>query len=180
MSSLCNISIKINVPKILTSWNLDGSYHRQLVTEVCLLWHHCCSVAEFALASRSVHKLFQEGMTKYRKGQQRTTKDSKGPTKDPQRTAKEHYTGPQSWENCQTCNNFVYFFGNFVFLCFFVNFGVLMNYGGLWNDHFEIPAQTNQSFCFLFCAVGTWSTTTSQFLPSIWILDGAGRSGCHQ
>ena len=28
--------------------------------------------------------------------------------------------------------------------------------------------------------VGTWSTTTSQFLPSIWILDGAGRSNCHQ
>ena len=50
-----------------------------------------------------------------------------------------------------------------------------MNYGGLWNDHFDTPAQINQSFCFLFCAVGTWSTT-SQFLPSIWILDGAGRS----
>jgi len=31
------------------------------------------------------------GMTKYRKGPQRTTKDHKGP----QRTAKEHYTGPQ-------------------------------------------------------------------------------------
>ena len=36
------------------------------------------------------------------------------------------------------------------------------------------------SFCFLFCAVSTWSTTTSQFLPSIWILGGAGQSGCHQ
>ena len=35
-----------------------------------------------------------------------------------------------------------------------------MNYGGLRNDHFEIPAQINQSFCFLFCAVGTWSATT--------------------
>ena len=34
------------------------------------------------------------------------------------------------------------------------------------------PAQINQSFCFLFCAVGTWSMKTSQFLPSIWILDG--------
>jgi len=68
----------------------------------------------------------------------------------------------------------------FIFLFFFVNFGVLVNYGGLRNDHFETPAQINQSFCSLFCAIGTWSTTTSQFLPSIWILDGAGRSGCHQ
>ena len=40
------------------------------------------------------------------------------------------------------------------------------------------PLQKLISFCFLCCAVGTWSTTTSQFLPSIWILDGAGRSGC--
>ena len=31
------------------------------------------------------------GMTKYRKGPQRTTKDRKGPTKDPQRTANGHY-----------------------------------------------------------------------------------------
>jgi len=30
------------------------------------------------------------GMTKYRKGPQRTTKDRKGPAKDPQRTAKDH------------------------------------------------------------------------------------------
>ena len=38
-----------------------------------------------------------------------------------------------------------------------MNFGVLINYGGLWNDHFETTAQINQSFCFLFCAVCTWS-----------------------
>jgi len=75
---------------------------------------------------------------------------------------------------------FCLIFKNYSFFVFFVNFGVLMNYGGLRNDHFETPAQINQSFCFLFCAVGTWSMKTSQFLPSIWILDGAGRSGCHQ
>ena len=39
----------------------------------------------------SQQEIFQ-GMTKYRKGPQRT---HKRPTKDPQRTAKEHYTGPQ-------------------------------------------------------------------------------------
>ena len=49
---------------------------------------------------RSVDLSILWGMTKYRKGPQRTAKD-------PQRPAKEHYTGPQSWENCQTCNNFV-------------------------------------------------------------------------
>jgi len=75
-------------------------------------------------------------MTKYRKGPQRTTKD-------PQRTAKEHYTGPQSIGNHKRTarlttilfnlkKDFVYFFCNFVFFgVFFVNFGVLMNYGGL-------------------------------------------------
>ena len=52
-----------------------------------------------------------------------------------------------------------------------MNFGVLMNYEGLWNDLFETPAQINQSFCFLFCAVGTWSTTTSQAAISrCWLL----------
>jgi len=75
---------------------------------------------------------------------------------------------------------FVYIFVILYFMFFFVNFGVLMNYGGLRNDHFETPAQINQSFCFLFCAFGTWSTKTSHFLPSIWILDGAGLSDCHQ
>jgi len=113
-------------------------------------------------------------MTKYRKGPQRTAKD-------PQRTAKEHYTGPQRIGNHEKTarlatilfnlkkNYFVYFLQFCIFL-FFVNLEVLMNYGGLQNDHFETPAQINQSFCFLFCAVGTWSTKTSQFLPSIWIL----------
>ena len=131
-------------------------------------WTGCCTI--------------NTGMTKYRKG----------PTKDLQRTAKEHYTGPQRIGNHEKTARlatflfnflklFCLFFCNFVFFCvFFVNFGVLMNYGGLRNNHFATPAQINQSFCFLFCAVGTWSTTTSQFLPSIWILDGAGRSGCHQ
>ena len=129
------------------------------------------------------------------KGPQRTAKDRKGPQKTHKRPTKDrkealHMTTEdrQSWENCQTCNNFVYFlqiilfiFCNFVFFCvFFVNFGVLVNYEVSWNDHFETPAQINQSFCFLFCAVGTWSTTTSQFLLSIWTLDGAGRSGRHQ
>ena len=36
------------------------------------------------------------------------------------------------------------FFCNFVFLCFFVNFGVLMNYGGLRNDHSETPAHLSK------------------------------------
>ena len=79
-------------------------------------------------------------MTKYRKGPQRTYK---GPTKDPQRTAKEHYTGPQRIGNHERTArlatilfNFVkiilFIFCNFVFfVCFFVNFGVLVNYGGL-------------------------------------------------
>ena len=106
-------------------------------------------------------------MTKYRKGAQRT--------------AKEHYTGPQRIDNHEKTARlatilfnflklFRLFFRNFVFFVFFVNFGVLMTYGGLRNDQFETPAKINQSFCFLFCAVGTWSTTTSQFLPSIWMV----------
>ena len=32
---------------------------------------------------------------------------------------------------------------------------------------------------FASCFVRSALATTSQFLPSIWILDGAGRSGCH-
>jgi len=111
-------------------------------------------------------------MTKYHKG--------------PQRSITQEYHNHEKTARLATIlfnlkKKFVYFFCNFVFcVCFFVNFGVLMNYGGLRNDHFETPAQINQSFCILFCAVGTWSTTTFQFLPSIWILGGAGRSGCHQ
>jgi len=42
-------------------------------------------------------------------------------------------------------NLFCLFFCNFVFLCvFFVNFGVLMNYGGLRNDHSETPAHLSK------------------------------------
>ena len=75
-------------------------------------------------------------MTKYRKGPQRTAKD-------PQKTAKEQYTGPQRIGNHERTARlatilfnlkklFCLFFCNFVFcVCFFVNFGVLVNYGGL-------------------------------------------------
>jgi len=35
---------------------------------------------------------------------------------------------------------FVYFFVILYFCAFFVNFGVLMNYTGLRNDHSETPA----------------------------------------
>ena len=57
-----------------------------------------------------------------------------------------------------------------------------MNCGGLRNDHSENPAHLSKEDSMLqqISCIGPWSTRTSQFLPSIWILGGAGRSGCHQ
>ena len=97
-----------------------------------------------------------------------TAKDRKGPTKDPQRTAKEHYTGPQRIGNHERTARLVTILFNLkkIILFIFVNFGVLMNYGGLWNDHFETPAQINQSFCFLFCAVSTCRGRLPSFFPA--------------
>ena len=112
------------------------------------------------------------GITKYRKGQQRSIKDRKGPQrthKEPQRSITQDHRRSAIMRKLPDLQQFCLIFKNY-FVYFFVNFGVLMNYGGLQNDHFETPAQINQSFCFLFCVVGTWSTKTSQFLPSIWIL----------
>ena len=78
-------------------------------------------------------------------------------------TAKEHYTGPQSIGNNEKTARlatilfnlkkiFCLFFVILYFLCvFFVDFGVLVNYGGLWNDHFEAPAQINQFLPLVLC-----------------------------
>ena len=57
------------------------------------------------------------GMTKYRKGAQRTTKD-------PQRTAKQHYTGPQRIGNHEKTAKLATILFNFLklFCLFFVFF----------------------------------------------------------
>jgi len=62
---------------------------------------------------------------------------------------------------------FCLFFCTSVFFCFcFVNFGVLVNYGGLRNDHFETPAQINQSFCSLFCRSALGRRRLPSFFPA--------------
>ena len=79
--------------------------------------------------SPGVFLLAVSGMTKYRKG--------------PQRTAKEHYTGPQRIGNHERTARLatilfnlkklfcLFFVILYFFVFFFVNFGVLVNYGGL-------------------------------------------------
>jgi len=74
-------------------------------------------------------------MTKYRKGPTKDrkgpAKDHKGPTKDPQTTAKEHYTGPQRIGNHERTARLATILFDLKKIVFFVNFGVLVNYGGL-------------------------------------------------
>ena len=80
------------------------------------------------------------GMTKYRKGPERSIKQDHRGSAIPQRTTKEHTTGPQRIGNHEKtarlatiwwiffANSVIY---NFVMLLFFVNFGVLMRLNDL-------------------------------------------------
>ena len=114
-------------------------------------------------------------MTKYRKGPQRSTKDPQKTHKGPQRSITQDHRGSDNHEKTARLATILFnfliiilfiFLWFCIFCVFFWNFGVLMNYAGLWNDHFKTPAQIIQSFCFLFCTFGTWSTKTSQFLQA--------------
>ena len=86
------------------------------------------------------HHTLHTGMTKYRKGPQRRTKDRKGPQKThkgPQRSITQVHRG---WDHEKTARlatilfNFLKLFCLFfviLYFCVFVNFGVLVNYGVL-------------------------------------------------
>ena len=96
--------------------------------------------AVLTFLGRCLQDVFGRGMTKYRKGPQRTAKDPQKTHKGPQRSITQDHRESAIMRELpdlqQFCLIFFFklfclFFCNFVFFVFFVNFGVLMNSGGL-------------------------------------------------